>query len=302
MIVDVPKRETNRIFVDKQQGAALNAGDSHPEFSGCVRWMSWWLDDLLREISVPVVVVLEGGHYDPRSGADLFSRNSLRCALTMGRETIERYGRRVRVVYGVLVDDLGLDCDASSCRLLGTAPTGFDQVLPAELEAILQRDRFVKRDRLIVSTERHSRNRGLKQLKRLLEGDKASFAEYLTIEERDGANHYVMRADDGLTIQVATRVASRWTVKCPLIMASHYAELVENVEQRFGQRYAIVIVDFSEISDRGKVTRGSELALRAFVPAGAEAARRSILNVFWADESGELYLTDSFHDCDLRST
>lgn len=185
-----------------------------------------WVRKLLDGSDVPIAIVIEGGHFDLRSGPDLFAESSLRCALTIGRRLIRLFGRKIRVIFSLLIDDLGLDCDGNTCSIGTDKTNDFDRSLPPKLEIILHGDCLVKRDRVIVETERHSRNRGLKHLKRLLENEPDLFEGVLTIEERDGFTAFVMQADDGLTVQVASRAGSRWTIKCPLIMAAHYTELV----------------------------------------------------------------------------
>jgi hypothetical protein len=267
---------------------------------GSVTHVLTWVSKQIEHSTAPQVIAIEGGHFDSVLGADGFSQNSLRCSLQIGRELIRRFGRGLRVVYSTLIDDLGLDCDNKTCSMVSGPHPHSEQSLPPALETIFQADRLVKRERVILDTERHSRNRGLKRLKRLLDNKSDRVEGIVTIEETGNAITCNMRTDDGMTIEIASRVEKRWTIKCPLIMASHYADLVATIERRFGREYSVAIIDFSEVSDRGKVTRGSELALRALIPAEPGTGRRSILNVFWGDALGELVLVDSFQSADWR--
>lgn len=291
---NVPANVRQKHYPEGWSGECNNLSTS----TACADYVRDWVGEVLEQSVTPLVVVLEGGHFDPISGSDAFAENSLICSLRIGRDLIQRYGRKVRVVYGVLIDDLGLDCDGSACNINTGRQDHSERWLPPELEAILAHDRFVKRERVILSTERHSRNHGLKQFKRLLRKGADQVENAWTVEERDGLQTYLLRADDGMTVEIARREDMRWTIKCPLIMASHYAHLVMQVEHRFQPGHGIAIVDFSELSDRGKVTRGSELALRAMIPAESTNGMRSILNVFWGDDVGDLFFTDSFHDLD----
>jgi hypothetical protein len=269
--------------------------------SECIHQVEEWVLRKVRALDAPIAIVIEGGHFNLGSGPDRFAEFSLRCGLTIGRRLISYFGRKIRVIYSVLIDDLGMDCDPQGCSVRTDDIQPSDRSLPPELEVILQRDRFVKRDRVIVATERHSRNRGLKQLKRLLQNKPDMLEDVLTVEDQDGSTSYVMKADDGVTVQVASHVESRWTIKCPLIMAAHYAELVAKVGERFGPAYAVAIVDFSDVSVRGKVARGAELALRALIPAANATCHCSILNVFWGDEIGEIFFTDSLDNTECLS-
>ena len=64
------------------------------------------LDDII-DVSARPMIILEGGHYSPVTGADEFSIAPLRAALGVGEHLIEHFGKRFRLVFGILVDNLG---------------------------------------------------------------------------------------------------------------------------------------------------------------------------------------------------
>jgi len=245
------------------------------------------IDQNKRLTKRPTVLFLEGGHYDPRLGADAFAVHSLRAAVMLAEHAIKTYGRRIRVVLGVLINDLAMACDESHCNIpLSIAPVSSSGPLPQLLEDVFAASPFVKRHRVQIYSERNAKNRGIKKLKRLL-GSSATMPPpcLRAIHKQADEVSIYFESIDGQDIRLAKQSSSLWSALCPLVMSQHYTDVIHNLEQRFADSYPILLVDFSQVADRNKVMRGAELALRLFVPQASEP--RAILNVFYADDDGE---------------
>ncbi len=255
------------------------------------------LDKLMAESEVPVVVVLEGGHFDPNRGADEFSRYSLQAVLELATRMIRR--QRMRIVFGILVDDLGLECSGTHCKIDTPSgdPAADQKQLPDALEEILADCRYVKRDRVLVTTERNARNRGLDSLKRLMREEPETCADLLRVD-RDGEQGTVyLKASDGTPVLIAKQRGQSWTAQCPLIMGQHYTDVFRQVGKRFQTGFSVVIVDLCEFTDRNKVNRGSELALSFLTPRGE--GYRHIVNVFLEGARGEICIVDEHSQADF---
>lgn len=236
------------------------------------------------------IIVLDGGHFDPQWGADAFSVNSLACLLDVGAELIRGLSKLTLVMYSVLVDDLGINCNESACNVTRKRPAKHRQ-LPIELEKLLEDNLCAKRDRVVVCSERNARNVGLRLLRRRM----VDFPPLITETVRDGqVVMFKMQTADHSEIELASKTGDVWTAKCPLIMAAHYVSLVEKARLRFGRDRNNIILDVSEWADYGKVTRGSELAIHLVGNGVAGGGVADIINVSWADDLGHEYSIENF--------
>lgn len=236
------------------------------------------VSQVVHAADTPVAVIVEGGHFDPRLGADSFAIASLNAALQLTEGLIHHYARRVRVVISLLVDDLGASCGPAACTLADAPAPVETGVLPDPLDARLRAHRLVRRDRVVVTTERNARNRGLAALRGW-----TAVPDLLHWHGAPGARRATFQADDGASIPLAEETGpGRWTARCPLIMAQHYADLRALAGRRYAPSWPTVVVDLSVGADQPKVTRGAELAVRR--PHSAPDARpHAIVNLFEAD-------------------
>lgn len=233
---------------------------------------------VVQAANTPVTVVVEGGHHDPRLGADAFALASMDAALQLTETLIRGYDRRVRVMLAVLVDDLGLGCGPEACTRAGSAAATLPDTLPEALEARLAAHRLVRRDRVLITTERNARNRALAALRGW-----AEVPELLHWHGATGARRAVFHSDDGARVPLAEETGpGRWTARCPLLMAQHYADLRAAASRRYAPTWPTVIVDLSVGADQPKVTRGAELAVRR-PHASRHELPDAIVNLFEAD-------------------
>jgi hypothetical protein len=256
----------------------------------------------LDRLPAPAVVYLEAGHYSGRHGPDDFARNSLRHALALGTGLVLDHktdGKdRLKLVFGILKDDLGMTCDAVACYVAPRAdqPDG-GASLPADLEAILREHPLVKLDRLLLSTERTAKNRGLGLLRRIHES--GNYPEGMFHQADPGPEGLYFGTWDRQQVLLSLINGDYWTAKCPTLMGQHYADILARLEQRFHAAHPTILVDFSDLMDRNKVGRGSEAALRYFWKRPEGAGPVVILNVFYDDPEGEYFIVDEFRseDC-----
>lgn len=77
---------------------------------------------------------------------------------------------------------------------------------------------------------------------------------------------------------MARRQGHTFTAKCPAIMSQHYKDVLTKVKQRFADVTNIIIIDWSDLSDKTKVTQG-RFALSAIKDSNQDI-NHSIINIF----------------------
>lgn len=239
------------------------------------------------------IVYLEAGHYDPRFGADIFSESSLKEALVFGDELLRQFGRSFKLVFGVLVDDLGLECGESECTL-SQGPPSFDTTrsLPSSLEEILKSNSFIKRDRVLLFSERTTKNRAIKQLKKAL---KANSNPFLITRKEVEENQILFTYSSNEDILLASFKEHTYKAKCPSIMGQHYADCTLQLKNLYPKATDLIVVDWCEKLDASKVKTGAEAGFKVFLdPTLFQSI--SLFNIFYIDDEGdcvEHYLTDA---------
>ncbi len=244
----------------------------------------------------PLVIFLEAGHFNSRLGITNFSVNSFQGAIDIATNLIIEFKKKIRIILGVLIDNLGLGCDNNNCCIkLGHHGPDVSHKLPDEIEDILYRSPIAKRDRFVISSERNARNRGISTLKKMARSLKSNPKNtMLALEETGDVKKLYYKSEDRHNILLAEVIGNNWIVKCPTIMAQHYADLFQMMAQRFTLRYPRMVIDISEMLDRNKVNCGAEAALRQFVKKQLNRSRQEILNVCLGDKNGTIYTIDYF--------
>jgi hypothetical protein len=247
--------------------------------------MEKYIDE--NNFSEPPVLYLEGGHYDPRYAINDFSIDSLTHVLNIANNLITTYKGRIKIVIGILVDNLGLQCTETSCDIHenGKSKDSYDE-LPPEIEKILDQYFIVKRDKILISNERNCKNKTISFLKKAVK----THHDCLSIEHKDDIDSVVFHAPDQQDIQLAEiKNTITWSAKCPSIMAQHYSNVTTKILKRFPGAQDVTIIDFSEIDDINKVTRGVETAFEVYLPEILETEKINIHNVFMTDFGGDQY-------------
>jgi hypothetical protein len=158
--------------------------------------------------------------------------------------------------------------------------------LPPEFEKIFEQYFIVKRDKIIISNERNCKNKTITFLKKLTQTSHS----LISVENSVDSQSVVYHAKDKQQIQLAEiKNTVTWTAKCPSIMAKHYNSTLNKIIKRYPEAQDITIIDFSEIEDINKVTRGVETAFDIYLPQITSTRRVNIHNVFMTDFGAEHY-------------
>ncbi|MCV9927068.1 hypothetical protein OIU83_05370 [Flavobacterium sp. LS1R49] len=239
------------------------------------------------QFMTPPIIYLEGGHYDPRYEISDFSLNSLTHVLNISNNLIVKHKGDIKIVIGILVDNLGLSCNENTCEITNHSETiKNNDTLPEEIEKILNKYLIVKREKIIISNEKNCKNKTISFLKKSIKLNHDS----ITIEDKNGVLSILYHAQDNQFIQLAEiKNDVIWIAKCPSIMAQHYSNITDKILKRFNDASDITIIDFSESEDMNKVTRGVEVAVNVYIPTVINTERVNIHNVFMTDYGDNQY-------------
>lgn len=231
-----------------------------------------------------VVIYLEAGHYNSKFGVDDFALNSLQDAVDLGKLVVKKHQKNVRLVYGVLIDDLGLACSDEGCTLPQPDQSvggGGDARLPDELEAFIAARPLIKRDKLMIFSERTSKNRAIESIKKKIKQG----GDGLVITDNGNYSEIKLSLAGEIPFMLAKRKGDIFSAKCPAIISQHYKDVLTKLKQRFFETQKFMIVDWSEISDCTKVIQG-KCALP--VIQGDESLNNTIVNIFFGDDEGRI--------------
>jgi hypothetical protein len=236
---------------------------------------------------LPPIIYLEGGHYDPRYEISDFSIKSLENVLNVANNLIFKHKANIKIVIGILVDNLGLQCSENSCDISNIDESNKNEEdLPIEIEEVLSKYIIVKKERMIISNERNCKNKAISFLKKITEIKQ----NRISVDNQNDVLSVNYQTLDNQIIQIAEIKSNiTWVAKCPSIMAQHYTNVTNKILKRFPNSESITIIDFSEIEDINKVTRGVELALDIFFPSSIKEKQIEILNIFKSDFGDDEY-------------
>lgn len=236
----------------------------------------------------PLVIYLEGGHYNPSHGINEFSVNSLIFSLDIANNLIAEFKEKIKIVLGILINNLGQVCGDTFCSKDSSEQSISD--LPSEYHNIFKEYRIVKTDRIIISNEINAKNRAVKYLKNNL--DNYIDNSLIEIEDQDQLKK-IFYSHDRNRFLLAETDYKKWIAKCPSIMGQHYADILLTLHKRYPKYKQNLIVDFSEAYDFHKVISGSEAGLNLFLKQELCLKEIEIMNVFLWDDSGERYSTEN---------
>ncbi len=233
------------------------------------------------------VIMLESGHFNPEIGPSRFSHQSLNDALDLGSALIRLFPKRLRLVLGILVDDLGIPfaTQPGACSGQHYSPC----MLPEGIQQILRASHIVKLDRFLIASERNAKNRAIDQLKRLLDTGPEPDERMVVDRTDDDVRRLLLQQESQSNIHLATLNRHTATAHCPAIMGQHYADCFRTIQKRFPKAERLLIIDWSEMMDRWKVISGSKTCVDLLLPDTIEQPERGIINIFFGDDAGELY-------------
>ena len=207
------------------------------------------------------VAMLEGGHFNPLLGPSRFSYQSLSDALDFGSTLIRLFPNRLRLVLGILVDDLGMTSNAPPRH--NTGQSYAPEHLPEEIRETLAASQIVKLERLLIGSERNAKNRVIDRLKQHIRAGDGS-QEKIMVDRTDDAKRVLLRQDGQNNIHLATFKSHTATAHCPAIMGQHYADCFRTMHKRFPKAERLLIIDWSEMMDQWKVSGGSKTCVGLF--------------------------------------
>lgn len=238
----------------------------------------------------PLTIYLEGGHFDPRKKVDAFAVNTLRFSLNVANNLIYKHKKKVRLVLGILVNNIGFGCDTDSCDIGPNASNEQETVnIPEELQEVLNAYAIYKSEKLIISNEVNLKNRGIRTLRKNL--DRYIESKQISLESGETAKIY--HIDDGDNFLLAEESSGNWTAKCTTIMGQHYADLFLRLHQRFPENKDFMLVDFSEMFDKHKVGSGKKACFSLFLKPELTKNNNRIMNVFQWDTEGMSFSIDN---------
>jgi len=229
-------------------------------------------------VSDNVIVYLEGGHYNSNYGPDNFSINSLQEAIYLSKQIIKRYKKGVRLAFGILIDNLGLDCSNDSlCEIKRTNNVN-ELELHQEIENLIILNKIIKRDRFILFNERTTKNRAIDSLRKTKNNKKL-----IVNQEAEGVTDFVFKNDETKFL-LAKGNENRISARCPLLLAQHYKDIISTLNKRY-DNHQVIIFDWSQIEDKAKITQG-KLAFELFSDEGVMSA--NINNIFYIGDDNEM--------------
>lgn len=231
------------------------------------------------------IVYLEGGYYDTRFGPQDFSINTLSTAISVAEEVIKRKYKVIRVILGVLVNNIGIVCGDDVCVI----PNKKNDVenenvlkLPEILNKMLKKSKVTKNDPVILTNEKTLRNRGLRIVKKIVNEPKKYNIVMDKNKEREALCSVLI---DGEKIPLTIKRGKTWSARCPLIMGQHYVDLYIKISKKYGQDINLLVIDMGEMYDRHKMNNGAKVALVLLHKMyGLDAGNLKIANFSFQDD------------------
>ncbi|MCX4983508.1 hypothetical protein [Streptomyces sp. NBC_00572] len=193
-------------------------------------------------------VLVAGGYFDTAAGIGAFSLNSFALAQETGAAA-RRLHRGNKVLYDVIVNDLGMSCSTDVCTLPAAGPeeTDLSPLTASAAEAGIS---------FTVTRERNLRNRAARSMKRWLRDPAAQ-----PLFTRDG-DEIVFRSRQYEKVLAGVVKDDHVVPRCPLIVAEYFARYFARLRRAFPDCAHRHVVDINSLADRDKVTKGAEIYLR----------------------------------------
>ncbi|MEU7071545.1 hypothetical protein AB0B30_17330 [Streptomyces narbonensis] len=193
-------------------------------------------------------LLVAGGYFETTAGIGEFSLNSLTLALETGAAA-RRLHRGNKVVYDVIVNDLGMSCSDDVCTLPAAGPATTDLTPLTAMAAAAGTS-------LTVTRERTLRNRAARAMKRRLREP----AEH-PLFVRDG-DEILFRSRQYEKVLAGVVKDDHVVPRCPLIVAEYFARYFARLRAAFPDCAHRHVIDVNSLADRDKVTKGAEIYLR----------------------------------------
>lgn len=196
-------------------------------------------------------VLIQGGYFESHAGIDEFSINTLKKAKELGHHLTEKY-RKIKITHGLLINDLGQSCSGEACSvssLLSTAPATLEKQIKD-----LQKITGTTDINLVIATERHMKNVGLRKIKRLIKKSNHLSRSIYPLEDNH-SKKWFLSSDASDDILLFEERGLNWIAKCPVIMGAYYHTMLKLI----GTTNSIsIVIDFCAANDKNKVLKGAE--------------------------------------------
>ncbi|MGW6391503.1 hypothetical protein ACWFR1_13600 [Streptomyces sp. NPDC055103] len=193
-------------------------------------------------------VLVAGGYFETTAGIGEFSLSSFALAQETGAAARHLH-RGNKVVYDVIVNDLGMSCSDDVCTLPAAGPAETD-LSPLTAAAAAAGSSFT------VTRERTLRNRAARAMKHRLREP----AEH-PLFHRDG-DEVLFRSRQYAKVLAGAVKDDHVVPRCPLIVAEYFARYFARLRAAFPDCARRHVVDINSLADRDKVTKGAEIYLR----------------------------------------
>lgn len=197
-------------------------------------------------------IFIQGGYFEGDSGIDEFSKNTASLALEMSNY-LKGIGCGHSIKLGVLVNDLGMVCGTDVCDITSNKVTDYQVLINEFCERYPQFSGNVK-------TEKNMKNRGLRKIKKIFKKQLDNDCFIFSKEHDDNIKDWYHRSESDSDILLFQEKHDSWIAKCPTIMGAYYLSCMKEIDSDDES----VIIDFCSFSDRDKVLKGAEVALRGF--------------------------------------
>jgi len=157
------------------------------------------------------------------------------------------------ITIGVLVNDLGMICGSDACTINANNDVEMQKLIDTFCTKFPDFSNHVK-------TEKHMKNRGLRKIKKIIKRELAPSALLYPIERSPLHIDWYHQSEPDNDILLFQEKHESWIAKCPTIMGAYYLTCMQDIDSDADS----VIIDFCSFSDRDKVKKGAEVALRGF--------------------------------------
>ncbi|MDP2571912.1 hypothetical protein Q8W40_06965 [Vibrio penaeicida] len=197
-------------------------------------------------------IFIQGGYFEGDSGIDQFSERTAERAIELA-DYFRSYNAEHNVTLGVLVSDLGMVCGTDVCTLSSNNDVGIQKLVDSFCEKYPAFSDHVK-------TEKHMKNRGLRKIKKILKRDLAKSDLLYSVEQSPSHKDWFHQSELDTDILLFQEKSESWIAKCPTIMGAYYLGCMKDIDSELDS----IVIDFCSFSDRDKVQKGAEVALRGF--------------------------------------
>jgi hypothetical protein len=217
-----------------------------------------YLKNNIPNFTNPTHYIIQGGYFETSVGIDEFSKTSYENALFLGN-LLQNINNDNRVESIILANNINQDCQNKKCDISNIQED--DRNLICKNIASLRKNSSLNGAFVNIVKESHMKNKGLRKIKKLLKKNilKETFHDFYYVDTGTKKQCYYKSSsnDDILLFEQKGNIL---TAKCPAIMGSFYSHL----HQKKYTNFPTVIIDFCLFTDKEKVLKGADVAIRLF--------------------------------------